>query len=160
MNTFLICNFDEDLLDLKSNTRFSKVAEEISVLHDSFYGDSGDRFSISMDDPCAMYALQANVVKHMIDVDLYSYDLWRNHGQKIYTKLSNTCSNDLHIEQAVGMLSSSFSDLRDDLDQTWYFQDINVNIHEALLAEISYLKYQNMQTFICQLKDLCNRRNV
>ena len=42
MNTFLICNFDEDLLNLKSNTRFSKVAEEISVLHDSFYGDSGD----------------------------------------------------------------------------------------------------------------------
>jgi hypothetical protein len=51
-------------------------------------------------------------------------------------------------------------DLRDDLDQTWYFQDINVNVHEALLAEISYLKYQNLQKFICQLKDLFNLRKV
>ncbi len=160
MNTFLICNFDKDLINSKSNTRFSKVAEEVSFLHDSFYGVSSDRFSISIEDPAGVYAIKAKLVKHVIDVDLYSYDLWKNHGKKIYAKLSNTCSNDLRIEEAVGILSSSFSDLRDDLDHTWYYQDINVNVHEALLAEISYLKYQNLQKFICQLKDLFNLRKV
>lgn len=159
-NTFLICDADPDLMGSSACSTHANVAVEICNIINQFDKNKCQSMAIYLDDVAALHAINTRKVQHMVDVDLYNYDIWHRYGAKIYKQLSKNYVKDPVVEEAVGMLSTPFSDLRDELVQTWYFQDLETNVYGFLAAEIDYLQHKNMCQFVDQVKDLFNYRKV